>query len=193
MGRAEEILDISQELIQTRGYNAFSFQDLSARLGIKKASVQFYFPKKVDLGIAVVRRYRAMFAELQRNLAQRTGLTAWERLEVYLQPFLQVSGTRNMVCLCGVLGGEFLSLPKPVQEEVLGFFKLHEGWLADLLDRGRAQGAFAFEGDPGAQAKMMFSALQGALLIARGQENSHHFQTVVTVLKNMLRPHQPTS
>ena len=188
MSRAEEILDITQELIQTRGYNAFSFQDISTRMGIKKASVQFYFPRKVDLGCAVVRRYKKMFAELRDKLAHQTGLNAWERLDVYLQPFQQVSGSRDMVCLCGVLGGEFVSLPKPVQDEVLDFFILHENWLSDQLAVGRSQGAFSFDGEPAAMAKMMFASLQGALLITRSRENAAHFQGVLAVLKTILRP-----
>jgi len=34
-----KILDIAQELLQTRGYSAMSFQDIAARVGIKKPSV----------------------------------------------------------------------------------------------------------------------------------------------------------
>ena len=33
---ADEILDLAETLIQTRGYNAFSYQDISDALGIRK-------------------------------------------------------------------------------------------------------------------------------------------------------------
>ncbi len=37
---AEEILDLAETLIQTRGYSAFSYQDIADSLGIRKASIQ---------------------------------------------------------------------------------------------------------------------------------------------------------
>jgi TetR/AcrR family transcriptional repressor of nem operon len=56
-----EILDVAQEAIQKRGYNAFSYADLAEAVGIRKASIHHYFPSKADLGLAVIRRYRESF------------------------------------------------------------------------------------------------------------------------------------
>ena len=36
---AEQILDLAETLIQTRGYSAFSYQDIADALGIRKASI----------------------------------------------------------------------------------------------------------------------------------------------------------
>ena len=36
---ADKLLDLAQELIQTRGYNAFSYRDLADRVGIKLLAV----------------------------------------------------------------------------------------------------------------------------------------------------------
>src|SRR6185295_2042375 len=58
---AEQILDLAETLIQTRGYSAFSYQDIADSLGIRKASIHYHFPSKTDLGIAVVDRYVARF------------------------------------------------------------------------------------------------------------------------------------
>src|SRR5579862_1588267 len=53
----DRILDIAQRLIQSRGYNAFSFDDLAEELDIRTASIHYHFPTKADLGIALLRRY----------------------------------------------------------------------------------------------------------------------------------------
>ena len=53
---ATKILDIGQELIQTRGYTAMSFQDIAVQVGIKKPSVIHHFPSKSDLGVAIIQR-----------------------------------------------------------------------------------------------------------------------------------------
>ena len=58
---AGQILDLAETLIQTRGYSAFSYQDIADSLGIRKASIHYHFPSKADLGVAVVDRYMARF------------------------------------------------------------------------------------------------------------------------------------
>ena len=59
---ATKILDVGQELIQTRGYSAMSFQDIAEQVGIKKPSVIHHFPSKTKLGVAIIQRYRDTFA-----------------------------------------------------------------------------------------------------------------------------------
>ena len=76
MTRKDQILEVATELVQTRGYNAFSYQDLSDRLGITKASIHHHFPSKEDLGIAVAEKYRA---EVEAALAdaKRRSRRSW--------------------------------------------------------------------------------------------------------------------
>ena len=68
---AEEILDVAEMLIQTRGYSASSYQDISQVLGIRKASIHYHFPSKTDLGVAVIERYAERFRS--RTRCDRTG------------------------------------------------------------------------------------------------------------------------
>ena len=51
---ATHILDVAQQLIQTRGYNAFSYADIASQVGIRTATIHYYFPTKADLGREVV-------------------------------------------------------------------------------------------------------------------------------------------
>ena len=53
---AEQILDTMQDLIQVRGFNAVSYQDIADRIGIRKASIHYHFPTKFALGAAVIER-----------------------------------------------------------------------------------------------------------------------------------------
>ena len=50
----EQILLVAESLIQSRGYNAFSYKDISEIIGIKTSSIHYYFPTKADLGKQVV-------------------------------------------------------------------------------------------------------------------------------------------
>ncbi len=43
---ATAILDVAEQLAQTRGYNGFSYADIAAQLGVTKASLHYHFPLK---------------------------------------------------------------------------------------------------------------------------------------------------
>src|ERR1700687_3848448 len=59
---AERILDVAERLVQSRGFNAFSYADVAAELGITKAALHYHFAGKAELGEALITRYAARFA-----------------------------------------------------------------------------------------------------------------------------------
>ncbi len=186
MNTADRILDVVQYMIQTRGYNAFSYQDVANEIGIKKASIYYHYPKKADLVRVVVERYRQGVLDLQKQLDADEKSSYSQKLTVYIGPFLSVSETENIVCLCGVLGGEFITLPKEVQEQVTLFFNEHEKWLTKLFTQGRAAGEFHFKKNPREMARLFFSSLEGAILVVRATGDSKYFNQVVSALKDTL-------
>ena len=74
---ADQILDLAEMLIQTRGYTAFGYQDIADRLGIRKASIHYHFPSKTNLGAAVVDRYAARFDAALTAIAEDQSQTSW--------------------------------------------------------------------------------------------------------------------
>ena len=56
----EQLLDSAESLIQTRGYNDFSFRDLAESVGISSASVHHHYRTKEALGVAVTSRYTCL-------------------------------------------------------------------------------------------------------------------------------------
>lgn len=46
---SDKILEIAQSLIARGGYNGFSYADISAVIGIRKASIYHHFPTKAEL------------------------------------------------------------------------------------------------------------------------------------------------
>ena len=49
-----DIAKVALEMVQMRGFNAFSYQDVADRLGIRKASIHYHFASKEDLGLDMV-------------------------------------------------------------------------------------------------------------------------------------------
>lgn len=183
---AEDILDIAEALIQTRGYNAFSYQDIADPLGIRKASIHYHFPAKADLGLAVVDRYADRFSAALSAIAVDDSQPSMAMLERYLEPYRGFAGTPDKVCLCGGLAGEMPALPSPMRARVARFFAEHQAWLADILDRGQRRGEFALPDTAARTGRLAFSALQGALLVKRTTGRDAELEDVVAVLKRQL-------
>ncbi len=183
---AEQILDLAEALIQTRGYSAFSYQDIADQLGIRKASIHYHFPSKTDLGIAVIDRYVARFDAALSAIAADRSQASMAMLDFYLEPYLGFADTPDRICLCGALAGEILALPTEFRSRVGGFFRTHQAWLADILKRGAARGEFKLTAPATKLARLIFAALQGALLVKRTTGETTELRDVITVIKLQL-------
>jgi TetR/AcrR family transcriptional regulator, transcriptional repressor for nem operon len=183
---AGQILDLAETLIQTRGYSAFSYQDIADSLGIRKASIHYHFPSKADLGIAVVDRYVARFGEALAAIAADQSQPSMAMLDFYVEPYAGFAKTPDRICLCGALSGEILALPAELRSRVDRFFRTHQEWLAGILKRGAARGEFTLAAPPAKVARFIFSALQGALLVKRTTGDATQLRDVITVMKAQL-------
>ncbi|MCE9582946.1 MAG: TetR/AcrR family transcriptional regulator [Planctomycetes bacterium] len=160
------LLDVAQEFAQTRGYNAFSFRDLADRVGVKTASIHYWFPTKGDLGRELMVRYRESFTGILDAISERT-TDARRRLQAFVDLFRSTLRAGDRMCLCGMLAVEYSTLPAAVQDEVKAFFVLSEKWLARVLDEGKRARTLKFEGTPDAAARVLFASLEGAMMSAR--------------------------
>ena len=188
----ERILDSAERLIQERGYNGFSYQDIADDLGIRKASIHYHFAGKAELGAAVMKRYRDRLAEAMAgapldDLPDQARLV-WDILEFYFSPYLTFAATPEKVCLCGALTGEYPALPDDMQREVVGFIHDHEDWLAKLLAAGAKRGEFNATIDPVNAGRAIFCSLQGGLMMKRATGEMPQLADVIETIKAWLEP-----
>ena len=158
MDTATRLLDAAEARMRETGYHAVSFRDLAADLGIKSASVHYYFPKKEILGAAVVDRYRKNFLQLlEDGLASLTGPKA--KLQTVAAAFRQALVESDKICLCGVMGAEAQGLPDTVRAELKRFI---EQVVAMVETVHREAGA----DNPYAEALLTVASLEGAMILA---------------------------
>jgi len=185
MSTRENILEVAENFILERGYNAFSFQDLADMVGIKKASIHYHYPTKEDLGKAIVQKFRADFKDWTKTVESQ-GLNHVEKLDAYFMTYKRFITQGDKICLSGILGAELNSLSESMQEELRGFFQDRFKWLKQLLIDGLYHGEFKFTLDVDSQTMLILSSVQGVLQIARTNKNPEYFLTVTRVLKNNL-------
>ena len=185
---AEQILDQAETLIQTRSYSAFSYQDIADALGIRKASIHYHFATKADLGIAVVDRYVERFGSALAALGEDPSRSSAKLLDFYCEPYLQFAQSPDRVCLCGALAAETMALPPQIRESVAEFFKNHQAWLARILERGAQHNEFKLSAPSARTARMIFGALQGALIVKRTTGDMAQLKDVIFALKAQVAP-----
>jgi TetR/AcrR family transcriptional repressor of nem operon len=172
---AGRILDVAERLVQSRGFNGFSYADVADELGVTKASLHYHFPGKAELGEALITRYASRFAEALRQIdADCPDVPS--KLAAYAALYAGVLQEQRM-CLCGMMAADYATLPPAMRAAVLGFFDDNEAWLERVLERGAAEGTLHYEeGTAREQAQLIISTLEGAMLVARPYADPTRFQ-----------------
>ncbi len=183
----DKILDSAERLIQSRGYSAISYQDVSNEVGIRKASIHYYFPAKEDLVVALVKRYRLKLQNIMDSSFENCPDDAVALLNDYFAIYLSFENAPDRVCLCGSLAGEYPALPAKVQLEVDGFFAVHQAWLSRLITDGQAQGRFKNNLAPDLLAGWVLSSLQGALIVGRATSAIERVRETQALLAQSLK------
>jgi TetR/AcrR family transcriptional repressor of nem operon len=172
-GTSDRILDVAQSLVQTRGYNAFSYADIAATLNVTKASLHYHFPTKSALGLSLIARYQSRFRHVLDGI-DLLNVPAAQKLREYVAIYAGVLADHRM-CMCGMLAAEFETLPKPMQSALDHFFAMNEVWLEAVLRLGLQDGSLHFEDEPGPLAQYMVAALEGAMMLARSHADDRRF------------------
>lgn len=161
-----KILAAADRLLRGRGFNGFSYQDISRPLGIRNAAVHYHFATKADLTVAVIEHYRGILRERTAEFMAGHGDPVRQ-----LEGFINFSTTEccaeHTMCPVGALSSDFYSLPGTIREAAESLLDELVVWMTRVCTVGREQGAFRFDGDPAAKAQQIVATLQGARQLAR--------------------------
>ncbi|MDH5407272.1 MAG: TetR/AcrR family transcriptional regulator [Gammaproteobacteria bacterium] len=181
--RKQQILEHAAELVATVGFDSFSYNDLSERLGITKASLHHHFPKKEDLGLSLLDQMIAFKEQIRDELLQVAD-TPLHRLLAYLAFYREICADANCSQICPIssLQAEINVIPESMRDKLKILDEIESRMVTDLLTEGRSSGEMSFAGEPAHHAMMLISAIKGALQFSR----SHGIEVVdntITQLK----------
>uniref|UniRef100_B0SW13 Transcriptional regulator, TetR family n=1 Tax=Caulobacter sp. (strain K31) TaxID=366602 RepID=B0SW13_CAUSK len=166
----ETIMAVARAMVQARGYNALSFREIAKDIGIKSASIHYYFPTKGDLGAVLAQRYTDdAVGYFERLLAEPLDLET--RFERYIAVFRGALLNDNRMCLYGIMAAEYGDLPPEVRAAVDGFSAANVRWLMQVL------------GADEARALAVFAAIEGAQLVARGRGDIAVFDQMIAAYR----------
>lgn len=185
---AVKILECAEHMARTRGFNGFSYKDISAEVGIKTASIHYYFSTKNGLACALLDRCRGLFAaELDRIDGEVSG--SIEKLEAYAGLFeRRLARGRNEICIFGMFAAEAEQLPAAAKAKVAEFFADNVEWLRGVLAEGRTRGELRFAATPERLANQLLATFEGGMLLVRSSPDApERFRAVSDSVITMLR------
>nr|WP_180166612.1 TetR/AcrR family transcriptional regulator [Stenotrophomonas sp. SbOxS2]NYT99465.1 TetR/AcrR family transcriptional regulator [Stenotrophomonas sp. SbOxS2] len=174
-----QIVGAARQLIQTRSYLGFSFQDLADQVGIRKASLYHHFPTKEALGIEVLREVGQSFREWAAE--PRAADVA---LDAYFRMCRQVMKAGAAVCPAGALAPGWDCINEDLRQTVRELRSAQVMWLTGVL------GALLHNAKPSVSASALaayvFAACQGALLSARMTGQIEDFDEAIVYIKQSI-------
>lgn len=151
-------------MIQQRGFLGFSYADLEKEIGIKKASIHYYFPGKIDLGLAYCEYKIGVFGQLDAALREiNPGV---QRLRAYLTAFAGCAEREEMRGVYAILSGSHQLSPE-LQKAVSRLAQTEMLILKDILTSGEKNGELRSVVPTDELAIIVCSALKGALMLNR--------------------------
>jgi TetR/AcrR family transcriptional repressor of nem operon len=184
MSTREKILDAAQDLIQTRSFHGFSFQDVADRVGIRKASLYHHFDSKDAVALAVLERSADW---VRTQLTKVDGEDPAARLERYFEMFRAIHGKGERMCPGGSFASVFGGVSSSVQSTLHRFTKLHLDLLESIIREGVERGQFQIKDQrPRDVAMQIFAGVQGALMIGRLTGDAHVIDAVAAEFRSYL-------
>ncbi|MNF42525.1 Nucleoid occlusion factor SlmA [compost metagenome] len=157
------LLKVAENQMRSRGYSAFSYADLAATIGIRKASIHHHFPTKECLGQELIKDYINRFDTTMRSI-EDADQDPMMRLRAFSRLFL-ISANEGLLPLCGALAAEMAALPLSLQVLTRLFFETQLDWLQRTISEAAIQKGWLLAKPAQAYAFMLLSTLEGASLI----------------------------
>ena len=176
----EKIIELGENLIRSKGYNAFSYQDISTELGIKNAAVHYYFPTKENLGTSIVKTNIQRFEEMVENMHSH-GFDERQQLDTFVKIYLK-SHREQKLCIIGSLASDFYTLNETTKTELKRMTEIILKWLTDILVTGKEKKIFVFEGDPQSKAFIILSGMVASLQVSRMMDKMDYKNLCQTII-----------
>lgn len=176
------IIKLGDQLIRQKGYNAFSYADISKQLNIKNAAVHYHFPSKTDLGLAIIDLH---LQNLELFKKDKTSLSPIQKVEAFLGIYEEIR-LEQKICLVGAMATDWDTLEPSIRNKMQNFTDEILQWLISVLEEGLTQGVFHFAGSAHTKALMLISNMLAATQLARvtGMQN---FETIkAEVVKGLI-------
>ena len=179
----DNIVAKAKDYLQRYGFSGFSFQDLANDIGLRKASLHYYFKSKEELGLVLIEEYRNAFERWTQAMQNKN---AREKLDGMFHIFVLMAKDGKKICPTGALTTELQKLPASMQKKLREFHEEQKQWLLQTLIDGQREGIFNRSLAAGEYADLLLAIFQGGIQIARLRGNIDSMKDSYESLRKVL-------
>jgi TetR/AcrR family transcriptional repressor of nem operon len=182
----DRLLTVAANLMWERGYQATGVDELCKLAKAKKGSFYHFFASKTDLAIAAVESswiatrnniFVPIFSDSSGGLDQLDALVAKVSVVTFSDDLGAVLG-----CPFGSLAQEMARHDQRIRETLQQIFDEHCTFIEAALDRAQQKKEIPV-GDNQQRAKAIFAALQGALLLAKVENDPDIIRKILPAIR----------
>jgi TetR/AcrR family transcriptional repressor of nem operon len=127
-----------QKLLQTFGYNGFSFQHLADAVGVKKPSLYDHFKSKEDFGRQLISEYETLFI----NWAETVSVFEPEaQVGAFFEIFVKFTNDKKLCPICA-MSADVSSFPKEMKHGLEDLYVTRKTWLKNIIKLGQSKKQF---------------------------------------------------
>lgn len=179
--RKQQILEITAELIQKKGFSAFSYQDIADQINISKAAIHSHFRTKEILGNEFLAYYLEETKKMHRQ-SEKSGSSAWDKFDFYISMMENMTIVENKICPVTVLQVECNIIPESMKVGLSKIYKCEREWLIKIFKQGLVDGDMSFDETVENKVSVVQTLIQGAIITARA-ENSESFNKIIDLIR----------
>jgi AcrR family transcriptional regulator len=180
--RAAEILAAAASVFARRGYHGASTQDIADVLGVRQASVYYYFDSKEAALEAVCADGLADFGTRALAILRGTG-TASEKVAKLVFQHLSPALERQDFSLVFLRERRFL--PKPARERIRALEQRYERIIQKVIEQGIASGEFRVDLDS-RMATLALLGLGNSAVVWYGREPAATLERITSSYIDLL-------
>ena len=137
--KENEIIEAARTLFAHYGFSKVTMEEIAADVGMGKASLYYYFPKKEDLFKSVIQKEQDLFVEEIENLI-RQNLTATKKLGDYVSKRLEYF--QQLINLATLNVHSLVDIKTMFKELFIKFEDQELVLLQKIFDEGKTKGEF---------------------------------------------------
>ncbi|MET9084924.1 TetR/AcrR family transcriptional regulator [Streptomyces sp. NPDC004237] len=138
--RKEQIMKAAADLFDTRGYQDTPMEAIAQQVGIRKASLYYYFPSKDALLVQMHQEMIDLITDAQQRRLDEGGLGPRELLLAVMTDLVSLMETHPGHLR--VFFEHFRELPEEVRDEIAAKRDRYLQMLVDVFERGVVEGEF---------------------------------------------------